>query len=260
MTKTVKLSVAGRVARISITAPPLNILTAEVQDELRSVIETLRGRSDHNAVFVESGIENVFSAGADVAEHLGREKTTTMLRSAHALIAEILRSPVPTVCIVDGSCLGGAFEFALACDQIVASPASKFGTPEILLGCYPPAAMVLMPQKLPALFAAELIQTGGIFTATELQERGGGLSVTGQTQSLHEVAVDLADSFGTLPRGPLMEATRLLRAGASERFLAQVGGIEQAYLERLLSLNDAKEGPEAFLAKRKPQWDHLEYR
>lgn len=260
MTKPVDVSISDRIARITITAPPLNILTAALQDDLRVALESLRGRTDHNAVSLESGLDNVFSAGADVGEHLGREKTSTMLRSAHALIAELLRCPVPTVCVVDGPCLGGAFELALGCDQIVASTSSKFGTPEIMLGCYPPAAIVLMPQKLPAMLAAELIQTGRTLTASELSKRGSGLRVANEKQILTEIVSELSAGFSALPRGPMVEATRLLRAGASERFLAQVGGIEQAYLERLLSLNDAKEGPEAFLAKRKPQWDHLEYR
>jgi hypothetical protein len=54
----------------------------------------------------------------------------------------------------------------------------------------------------------------------------------------------------------LLEATRLLRPGAAERFEAAIRPITASYLERLLPLHDAKEGPEAFLAKRKPSWDH----
>jgi cyclohexa-1,5-dienecarbonyl-CoA hydratase len=157
--------------------------------------------------------------------------------------------------MVGGKCLGGGFELALACDQIHCLEEAEFGTPEIKLGCFPPAALVLMPRKLPALLSANLIQTGH-------NVRGGALKSLGVIAYSYGMAgIEpnvrlLAERFGGLPRGPLVIATRLLRAGAAERFLAAVGGIEQVYLEQLLQLHDAKEGPAAFLAKRKPAWDH----
>lgn len=240
--------VTGRIATVTINSPPLNILTSALQDELRMAFEGLRAREDHNAVFLQSGLPGKFSAGADVAEHMGVENCRRMLKAAHALIAEVLACPVPTVCVVDGPCIGGAFELALACDQLVATSASSFGTPEIRLGCYPPAALVLMPQKLPPLLGAELIQLGRIISAHELAARGSGISLDRDTS-------ELAAAFAALPRAPLVEATLLLRAGAASRFSAEVGGIEQAYLERLLELPDSAEGPAAFLAKREPKWE-----
>lgn len=243
----VELEVANRIARVILNAPPLNILTGALHDELLQAFKSLRARNDHNVVVVESAVAGVFSAGADVREHIGRENCERMLKAAHAMITELLRAPVPTICIVDGRCLGGGFELALACDQILCSQSSEFGTPEIRLGCYPPAALALMPWKLPAMLAAEMVQSGRTVTAGEFIMRAGARPGVLDT---------LPDIYAELPRGPLVQTTRLLRAGAAERFLAAVGGIEQVYLEQLLELHDAKEGPEAFLAKRKPLWDH----
>ncbi|MBZ0135827.1 MAG: enoyl-CoA hydratase/isomerase family protein [Planctomycetes bacterium] len=243
----VETSVSNRVARVILNAPPLNILTSSLQDDIRAAYEELRGRKDHNVVVLESAVAGRFSAGADVGEHIGLDNCRAMLRSAHGLIAEILRCPVPTLCVVGGECLGGAFELALACDQVVATEGAAFGVPEILLGCYPPAALVLMPWKLPSMLAADLIQSGRVYTGELLIARGAGFGTNAYV-----------DRYSVLPRGPLVEATRLLRAGAAERFLSAVGAVETAYLERLLTLHDAKEGPEAFLAKRKPDWDHSE--
>lgn len=251
----IEVSVNERVAQLMLNAPPLNILTAALQNELRQALAELRARTDHNAVLISSAVPGVFSAGADVREHIGPDNCARMLKAAHALVAELLRCPVPTLVFVQGPCLGGAFELALACDQVVAVGEASFGTPEIQLGCYPPAALVLMPAKLPALLAAELIQAGQAVTAQEFSQRGGARLAQGQ---LADVIALASGTYVGLPRGPLVEATRLLRDGAAERFLAQVGGIEQDYLERLLSLHDASEGPEAFLAKRKPVWDHTQ--
>lgn len=253
----IDLSVRDRVARVPLNAPPLNILTSALQAELAEAFRELRKRDDHNAVFLLSALPGRFSAGADVSEHIGRENSERMLKAAHGLIAEVLRCPVPTLCFVDGPCLGGAFELALACDQLVVGDNATFGTPEIQLGCYPPAAAVLMPMKLPPALASELIQGGHGLTGVEFSRRSGGARVADDLPAAIEQA---AHNYANLPRGPLVEATRMLRSGAAERFLAAVGGIEQAYLERLLSLHDATEGPEAFLAKRKPVWDHKECR
>lgn len=251
----IDVQVSNRVARVTLSAPPLNILTSALQNRLREELEALRGRDDHNVVILRSGLDKTFSGGADVGEHKGRQNVQRMLKAAHQLIAELLRCPVPTIAAVRDNCLGGAFELALACDQLIAADDARLGTPEIKLGCYPPAAIVLMPMKLPALLANELTTEGSILRARVLKERGAGLRTV--PEDVFETAIDsAAETYANLPRGPLAEATRLQRSGAAERFLSEVGGIETAYLDRLLEMPDAKEGIEAFLAKRKPVWDH----
>jgi cyclohexa-1,5-dienecarbonyl-CoA hydratase len=248
-----RVDVTERVCRLTLDAPPLNILTTQLQSALANAVRDLNARRDFNLLVLRSGLPGKFSAGADVREHVGRDNVQAMLKAAHGLIAAMLRSPVPTLCAVDGPCLGGAFELALACDQVVATPESPLGLPEITLGCLPPTAMVLAPMKLPAALAAELIQGGQTLPAKDFAARGGGWRVTldGDTEVRR-----LEQHYANLPRGPLVEATRLLRCGAAERFEAAVGAIERDYLERLLAIADANEGPQAFLQKRKPRWDH----
>lgn len=249
----IEVEIHDRAALVTLNAPPINILTAELQAELRTTLETLRRSNGHNVLILRSALAKAFSGGADVREHLGRENCRRMLEAASALIAELLRHPVPTVAAVHGACLGGAFELVLACDQWIATADATFGTPEITLGCYPPAALVLMPQKLPPPLASELIQSGRAMSATDLQARGAGLRVV---EGFDAAVMGTAGAFARLPRGPLAEATRLLRSGASERFTAAIGGIDAAYLDRLLDIPDAREGPQAFLDKREPRWDH----
>lgn len=248
------LHVAGRVASISLDAPPLNVLSAALQTELAATLKQLAGRNDVNLLVIESALPSVFSAGADVREHVGRDAVTTMLRAAHGLIAQLLLFPVPTMCAVRGNCLGGAFEIMLACDQWLVAEGAGLGLPEITLGCYPPAALVLAPQKLPAPLAAEMIQTGRVLPAAEFCLRSGCALVAAAD---FDTAIAAARArHADLPRGVLVETTRLLRAGAAERFTAAVGGIEAAYLQRLLTLDDATSGPAAFLAKSRPVWNH----
>jgi cyclohexa-1,5-dienecarbonyl-CoA hydratase len=217
-------------------------------------VKQLADRNDVNVLAISSALPNVFSAGADVREHLGRNNVAAMLRAAHGLIAELLRFPVPTLCAARGNCLGGAFELMLACDQWLAGAEAGFGLPEITLGCYPPAALVLAPHKLPAALAAEMIQTGRVLPAPEFCARAGCAAVA--APDFENALAQSAQRHAALPRGVLVEATRLLRCGAAERFAAAASGLEAAYLERLLALNDATLGPKAFLAKSRPDWDH----
>lgn len=242
----------NRVARISLDAPPRNILTSQLQAQITDALAALCGRRGHNVVILHSALPD-FSVGADVAEHIGRDNVQRMLKAAHGLIAEVLRHPVPVVACLRGQALGGALELALACDHIIADPDARLGTPEIALGCYPPAATVLAPMKLPLTLANEMVLSGRIYTAQELATRGAALEVV---PDLDTAIKTIGERYAALPRGPLQEATRLMRCGAAERFEAAIGAIEAAYLDKLLQMGDALEGPKAFLAKRKPVWDH----
>ncbi len=253
-----EVQVQARVAWVTLAGPPLNVLGASLQKALTLAVDALAAQDDVNLLVLQSGLEHFFSAGADVREHLGRENVKQLLQAAHGLVGALLRFPVPTLCAVDGPCLGGALELLLACDQWLVSDHASLGLPEITLGCYPPAAVVLAPQKLPAPLAAELIQRGATLPGAEFAARSGA-KLTPKGQFAQELQ-SLASQVGALPRGPLLEATSLLRCGAAARFAAAIGGVESAYLERLLALPDATEGPRAFLAKSKPRWNHQSHR
>ena len=256
MSTEVTTTIADRVARLRLGAAPPNILTSALQNELKAALNKVYERKDFNLLLIESAHE-VFSAGADVGEHLGRKEVETMLSAAHGLIETLLASPVPTLCCIRGACLGGAFELALACDMVIATEGARLGLPEITLGCYAPAGMVLVPQKLPAMLGSESVLSGRIFTGNELALRGAAFE-TVKEDRFDEAVASACQRFSALARGPLVEATRLYRSGAAERFRAAVGSIEKAYTERLLTLRDAEEGAKAFLAKREPVWDHKE--
>lgn len=243
----------GPVAQVILHAPPLNILTSALQQKLAAQIAALARREEFNLLLIRSGITGCFSAGADVVEHAGEENVRALLRAAHGLIGALLDFPVPTVCAVNGPCLGGAFELALACDMLVVAQDAKLGLPEITLGCYPPAALVLAPQKLPPALAAEMITGGMVYPASALAGRGAGFVMV-PTAALDAEIEAVAARYAALPRGPLCESVRLLRCGAAARFAAAVGPIEQAYLERLLPMADAQEGVRAFMEKRPPRW------
>ncbi len=246
------IEVQGRVARITLDAPPLNVLSTALQTSLAAEVARLVKRTDFNVLVIGSAL-NVFSAGADVREHAGRDKVAAMLKAAHALIAALLDCPVPTLAAVNGTCLGGAFELSLACDCIIARQCAKLGFPEISLAGFPPAGLVLGAWKLPQLLQSELVTRGESMTAQELSQRGSGIAAVPDAEFDARVSAATA-RYASLPRASLVETTRLLRLGAAARFMAQIGPIESAYLERILPTPDAAEGVRAFMEKRPPKW------
>lgn len=249
---TFTVQVEKRVARILLNAPPLNILTAALQSSLADEVRALNQRTDFNLLVIQSTL-GVFSAGADVREHAGRDKVAAMLKAAHGLIPALLDCPVPTLAAINGTCLGGAFELALACDMIQAREDASMGLPEISLACYPPAALVLGSWKLPPLLLAELMTRGENVSAAQLAARGAGIALASAAGLGGQVEA-ACSRYGALSRDALVLTTRLLRPGAGARFAAQVGPAENAYLEQLLNSPDAAEGVAAFIEKRAPRY------
>ena len=119
-----------------------NIFTAKVIEELSSLVSTLKTDATAKVVLFTSGKENVFFAGADINELWaiktgieGEEKS----RIGQELFSRIAELPMPTIAAINGVCLGGGLEFALACRYRVAREAAKtkIGLPETQLGILP---------------------------------------------------------------------------------------------------------------------------
>jgi len=131
--------VAGSgVATLRIDRPPMNALSAEVQDELVLAAAELTERTDVRAVVVWGG-PRVLAAGADVKEMATMSYADMVLRvdRLQAGLGALAAVPKPTVCAITGYALGGGLEVALACDVRVAGDDARLGVPEIQLGIIP---------------------------------------------------------------------------------------------------------------------------
>jgi enoyl-CoA hydratase/carnithine racemase len=165
----VRLEVDGGIGTIRLDRPPMNALSRQVQEELRSAATEASERSDIRAVVVYGG-DKVFAAGADVKEMAGWSYTQVVdagaqLQTSFSSVAAI---PKPTVAAITGYALGGGLELALCCDFRVAGDDAKLGQPEILLGIIPGAGGT---QRLPRLIgpsrAKDLVFTGRFVGADE---------------------------------------------------------------------------------------------
>src|SRR5262249_1279582 len=143
------------VAALTISHPPLNVLTRALLSELRETLAALAADPTLRVLGLFAAGRD-FSAGADVREHLPPDYRDLIPEMALALAA-VVDFPLPVVAAVRGRCLGGGLELVLTADLVVAAETATFGQPEIRLGVTAPFACALLPRRTPRGAAAELL-------------------------------------------------------------------------------------------------------
>ncbi len=200
MAELVRLEVEDGVGTIRLDRPPMNALSAQVQEEIRAAATEAAERADVRVVVVYGG-PKVFAAGADVKEMAGWGYQQMVDRSVglQGAFTAVARIPKPTIAAVTGYALGGGCELALCCDLRIAGDNARLGQPEILLGIIPGAGGT---QRLPRLVgpsrAKELIFTGRFVDAEEAL-RIGLVDRVVAPDEVYEAALELARQ---LARGP----------------------------------------------------------
>ncbi|WP_373191359.1 enoyl-CoA hydratase-related protein, partial [Halomonas sp.] len=159
------------IVRLTINRPKaLNALNSEILTELESVLADLERRDDLRAVLITGDGEKAFVAGADIAEMRDKtpEQARAFARQALRTIKRLETLPVPVVALVNGFCLGGGCELALACDWAVASDNAIFGQPEVGLGVIPGfGGTQRLPRRVGPAMAIDLCITGRKIDAQE---------------------------------------------------------------------------------------------
>jgi cyclohexa-1,5-dienecarbonyl-CoA hydratase len=244
------------VFRITIERPPLNILDIPAICELSAQVEAASNVQDGGAprlLEIRGAGGAAFSAGIEIRDHFP-ERAREMLRAFHGLIRAILAAPCPVAAVVEGHCLGGGMELALACDFILASDDATFGQPEIRVGAFPPVASILLPRLIPEKKAAEMILTGCTITAVQAAQMGlvnrlgGAGTLEGKLSEFERELLTASPRITSL-------ALRAIRARRLDGFEAALRESERLYLDELLQQKDATEGLKAFLEKRPPRWE-----
>lgn len=242
----------GAWQRIVLNAPPGNLLSLDLIRELGAAIHALELRPGIKWLTIE-GSQGEFSYGARIQEHTP-ELMPAVLPETHRVFKRLLAFPAPTAALVEGRCLGGGFELALSCDDIIATETAAFGLPEIRLAAFPPAAAALLPLRVGASRASRAIISGQTQGAQYWHE-SGLLSLVGAQCTLEAAAAKWFDA-NLAPRSAVAlahaaVAARLAWRGQAE---AALDAAERDYLGGLLRTPDAREGVEAWLEKREPRW------
>ncbi len=247
----------GRVARLTLVNPPLNLVTSELLKHLGAALDALAAApaGDVRAVVVTGTGERAFSAGSHVGEFQSQRGSAG--RARHELESGIARRlaelPMPTIAAIEGNALGGGLELALCCDLRIASERARLGLPEVRLAVTPGAGGTQrLPRVVGAARAKELILTGKVLSAAEAERIGlvhevvpAGEAVVRATAIGEEIAL----------RGPLAvrEAKRLIDL-ATETGIDAGLAAELDASDRVFASDDMLEGADAFFAKRDPDY------
>jgi len=249
----------GKVLRLVLDQPKGNVLDLAMIRELSAAL-TAQEESPGLRLVVLRGAGGQFSYGASVPEHRA-ETAPKLLGAFHHLARRVVGYPVPVASLVEGSCLGGAFELVLCGHFVFAAPSARFGCPEIRLGVFPPVLAALGPDRLPAAVQERLLLTGETLEAETAKRLGivtevfdGGPDGDDPEEAL---LAWYRKKLAPLSAFSLRQAVRALRqtSGMLDRFGRRLAAIEDQYLENLLPSHDGNEGIEAFLEKRAPVWE-----
>lgn len=241
----------GRWVRLVLNRPRGNLLAL---DMVRALRDALAGVSVTSLRWLTiEGAGGEFSWGADLREHRP-QPMRTVLPATHALLRDLLAVPVPTAALVEGRCLGGGFELALCCDDILAASDAAFGCPEVKVGAFAPIAALLLPLRVGASRASRAIITGDRQSA-DYWHQAGLVSLVPPGLDLRQSAGEWFDSrLAGSSAVALAHASRATRAWVRAQAEPLIDALERQYLGELLASHDAVEGVEAFLQKRTPRW------
>jgi len=239
------------VATLTLNRPPLNILNISMMREMSQALEQLEGDASAKLLVI-AGQAKAFSAGVDIKDHTP-DKVEEMIEVFHGIFRRLLSLEMPTLAVVQGACLGGGCELASFCDFVLASEEATFGQPEIKVGVFPPIAAVLFPYLMGQRKTFELLLTGEVVDAREA-ERIGLVTRVVSPRELERASEELVAKLAGLSGIVLRLTKRAIYEAADLPFEKAMEHIEKLYLERLMSTEDAKEGLQAFLEKRKPTW------
>jgi cyclohexa-1,5-dienecarbonyl-CoA hydratase len=249
----IKVTMEDGIGTLTLSQPPLNILTRDLLREIREAVVRLSAEREMRVLLLGAAGKH-FSAGADVGEHLP-PAFEQLIPEFMQTIAALRDCPVPVVAAVRGRCLGGGFELVQGADLIVAGEDASFGQPEITLGVIPPAACPLLPMLCGPGRAAQIVFTGDPLTAADA-ERAGLVAMCVPDDRVDDEAVALCRRIARHSAAALRIAKRALRAGEAAARPAAFATAERLYLRDLMGTADAVEGLKSFLEKRQPTWTH----
>jgi cyclohexa-1,5-dienecarbonyl-CoA hydratase len=244
----------GTLLRLVLDRPKGNVLTMEMMTALSQALSAHIDNCNLRMVFIR-GAGNHFSFGASVEEHV-KERAPAMLAGFHDMIRKVAAYPTPIAALVEGSCLGGAFELILACHFVFAAPNAAFGCPEIKLGVFPPVLAAIGAQRLGGPLAEKLILTGCTIDASVGEKAGLVSAIFSGGNSEEELIEWYRKNFRPLSAFAIRQGTRVARLGSGLIAALQdpLARIEKQYVDEVLTGNDGNEGITAFIERRKPVW------
>ena len=242
----IRVTSDGPLTTVTIDSPPLNLFDAALIGELRETVVSLQADPPRALLIRAEG--KVVSGGVNVEEFRGLTPAqgSTLWTDLLGLIETIESLPLPVVFSAHGLTLTAAFELSLACDIIIAAESAKFGLVEIVVGLTPSMGG---PQRLAERAgtgrARQLVMTGGLFDATEL-ERWNVVNIVVPDDQLGPKATELAVRLAKGPTRAHAMTKRILR-GYVEGGVPAADRVTKREAAELFGTEDLQNAVETFL-------------
>lgn len=241
-------------ATLTINRPDVrNALNQETCREIREVINEVSSDDEVQVLVITGAGEKAFIAGADINALKDRSMAQTLDNEFQLILRELETLKKPVIAAINGYALGGGCEVALACDIRIAADNAKLGQPEINLGIMPGAGGT---QRLARLvgpgIAKELIFTGRIIDTSEALQMGL-INRSVQQEELMSTVNEMAEDMSKKSPLTLSIAKLVINSGLDADITTGLT-IERLGQTAIFGSSDRKEGIEAFLEKRKPNF------
>ncbi len=243
---------------VTISRPEaMNALNTQFFNEMDALIASVK-KDKTIKVMVLTGEGKAFVAGADIAEMVNKspEEGEAFSRLGQNTFRSLEKLEIPVIAAVNGFALGGGMELTMACDFRIASTKAKFGQPEVNLGLIPGYAGTQRLSRLTNLGTAlYLLMTADMIGAEEALRIGLVQKVT-EPEALLDEVMKIAAAIASKGPQAIRKVKQVARAGY-EMPLDEGADLEARQFGTLFGENsEGREGMQAFLEKRKPQWDN----
>lgn len=257
--KHILIDTDGTIAIITINRPKvLNALNRQLLKELRQTIECIEDDDEIRGIIITGAGDKAFIAGAEVSEFesldsLSVRKFATYGQEQICNFIENLSKPV--IAAINGYCLGGGNELAMACDIRIASSKAIFGHPEVGLGIMPLYAGTKRLQRLVGCgIAKELILTSRMIKADEALKIGLVNKVVDPDELLIAAKKMM---LIILEKAPIsIHLSKISINRVADMNIEDAAEVERDLAAILFATEDKKEGVDAFLHKRKASFNN----
>ncbi|MEM8798730.1 MAG: enoyl-CoA hydratase/isomerase family protein [Pseudomonadota bacterium] len=251
------LKIAPPVARIEIDRPAKsNAFTLDMWETLPKLIDNACAADGVRVIIFTGGTPGIFSAGADIGELLAMADNRELIeRHQSAVFAAreaVLHAPLPTIARIDGDCMGGGLLIAAACDFRLARDDVRFGLPPARLGLgYAPKDVAILCALISFARAKRMLLTARPISSNEASD-WGLCDLFADTSALDDAVSKLVDDLVAVSaqsQADIKQSFAQLLANESLEDTHARAALEAAYAG-----DDFREGMQAFLEKRRPQF------
>lgn len=245
----------NHVAILTIQKPPANALSSTLIKDIDNKLDEIEADADIKAIVLK-GEGKFFSAGADIKEFTALQNASdyqSLSENGQKVFDRIEHFSVPVIAAIHGAALGGGLELAMSCHIRLVTENAKLGLPELTLGIIPGfAGTQRLPQYVGKAKAYEMLLTGTPISGSEAHGYGLANRVVPEDEIFNE-ALKLAEKIASKSKPTINHIMHLIPFTKSDKFNDGVQEEANAFGE-VFGSEDAKEGVQAFLEKRKPNF------